>query len=62
MAPLVTKYFGARNTTVLSALFGVFGLALVSQWRSTMVAFAKVVLICFAMGFIASAYWTFGPT
>lgn len=31
VAPLVTKYFGARNTTVLSALFGVFGLALVSQ-------------------------------
>jgi cyanate permease len=31
VAPLVTKYFGARNTTVLSSLFGVFGLALVSQ-------------------------------
>ncbi|RUO63297.1 Predicted arabinose efflux permease, MFS family [Pseudidiomarina planktonica] len=31
VAPLVTKYFGARNTTVLSALFSVFGLALVSQ-------------------------------
>jgi cyanate permease len=31
VAPLVTKYFGARNTTVLSSLFGVFGLALVSR-------------------------------
>ncbi|NWO08539.1 MAG: MFS transporter, partial [Alteromonadaceae bacterium] len=31
VAPLVTKYFGARNTTVLSALFSVLGLATVSQ-------------------------------
>jgi len=31
IAPLITKYFGARNTTVLSALFAVFGLALMSQ-------------------------------
>jgi predicted MFS family arabinose efflux permease len=31
VAPLITKYVGARNTTVLSALFGVFGLALISQ-------------------------------
>jgi len=31
VAPLITKYFGARNTTVLSAAFGVFGLALISQ-------------------------------
>jgi len=50
VAPLVTKYFGARNTTVLSALFGVFGLALVSQLSSTMVAFIKVVLICLRHG------------
>ncbi|MDN7128247.1 MFS transporter [Pseudidiomarina sp. 1APR75-33.1] len=31
VAPLVTKYFGARNTTVLSASFSVLGLALISQ-------------------------------
>lgn len=31
IAPLVTKYFGARNTTVLSASFSVLGLALISQ-------------------------------
>ncbi|MGX5913961.1 MFS transporter [Aliidiomarina sp. Khilg15.8] len=31
VAPLITKYFGARNTTVLSAVFAVFGLALISQ-------------------------------
>ncbi|MGQ4276123.1 CynX/NimT family MFS transporter [Pseudidiomarina sp. E22-M8] len=30
VAPLVTKYFGARNTTVLSASFSVLGLALIS--------------------------------
>ncbi|RUO55920.1 MFS transporter [Pseudidiomarina homiensis] len=33
VAPLVTKYFGARNTTVLSAAFAVVGLALMSQAR-----------------------------
>ncbi|CAB0149724.1 hypothetical protein PSI9734_00297 [Pseudidiomarina piscicola] len=33
VAPLVTKYFGARNTTVLSASFAVVGLALMSQAR-----------------------------
>lgn len=33
VAPLVTKYFGARNTTVLSATFAVVGMALVSQAR-----------------------------
>lgn len=31
IAPWLTKYFGARNTTVLSAVFGAFGLALISQ-------------------------------
>ncbi|WP_411358649.1 MFS transporter [Pseudidiomarina salilacus] len=33
VAPVVTKYFGARNTTVLSAAFAVVGLALMSQAR-----------------------------
>ncbi|WP_290654560.1 MFS transporter [Idiomarina sp.] len=31
VAPLITKYFGARNTTVLSAAFAAFGLVLISQ-------------------------------
>lgn len=31
IAPLITKYFGARNTTVLSAAFAAVGLALISQ-------------------------------
>jgi len=45
VAPLITKYFGARNTTVLSALFGVFGLALMSQ-ASGPISLSLGVLAC----------------